>query len=164
LARGQRRLEAEQLWLVMAERYGLAVHIFRLAGIYGPGRGVLQQAREGRAKRIVKPGQVFSRIHVEDIVQVLEASIAAPHPGRVYNLCDDDPEAPDKVVAFACDLLGVAAPPEVPFEEAELSAMAKSFYADNKRVRNDRIKQELGVELRYPSYRDGLKADAAKLG
>ncbi len=159
LERGRLRLEAEHMWLVMAERYALPVHVFRLAGIYGPGRGVLQQVRDGRAKRIVKPGQVFSRIHVADIVQVLRASMAAPHPGRIYNVCDDDPEAPDKVVAHACQLLGVPAPPEVPFEEAELSDMARSFYADNKRVRNDRIKDELGVVLRYPSYRDGMAAD-----
>ena len=164
LERARRRLEAEHLWLVMAERYAIPVHIFRLAGIYGPGRGVLAQIREGRAKRVVKPGQVFSRIHVEDIVQVLRASMAAPFPGRIYNLADDDPAAPDKVVTFACDLLGVPAPPEVPFEQAELSAMARSFYADNKRVRNDRIKDELGVALRYPSYRDGLKADLAGEG
>jgi nucleoside-diphosphate-sugar epimerase len=164
LERSRRRLEAEQQWLVMAERYALPVHIFRLAGIYGPGRGVLAQIREGRAKRVVKPGQVFSRIHVEDIVQVLSASMAAPFPGRVYNLADDEPDAPDKVVTFACDLLGMPAPPEVPFDEAELSAMARSFYADNKRVRNERIKNELGVALRYPSYRDGLKADLAGEG
>jgi len=159
LERSVRRLEAEQQWLVMAERYAVPVHIFRLAGIYGPGRGVLAQVRNGRAKRVVKPGQVFSRIHVDDIVQVLRASMAAPHPGRIYNLADDEPEAPDKVVAFACGLLGVPAPPEVPFDEADLSDMARSFYADNKRVRNERIKSELGVALRYPSYRDGLKAD-----
>ena len=161
LERSRQRLEAEHMWLVMAERYALPAHIFRLAGIYGPGRGVLQQVRQGRAKRVVKPGQVFSRIHVADIVQVLRASMAAPYAGRIYNLCDDDPEAPDKVVAHACELLGVPAPPEVRFEDAEMSEMARSFYADNKRVRNDRIKDELGVRLTYPSYRDGMAADLA---
>jgi nucleoside-diphosphate-sugar epimerase len=159
LERSRLRLEAEHMWLVMAERYALPVHVFRLAGIYGPGRGVLQQVRQGRAKRIVKPGQVFSRIHVADMVQVLRASIGAPYPGRIYNLCDDEPEAPDKVVTYACALLGVAPPPEVPFDDAELSDMARSFYADNKRVRNDRIKDELGVELIHPSFRDGMAAD-----
>lgn len=161
LERSRRRFEAEQLWLIMAERYALPVHIFRLAGIYGPGRGVLNQVRQGRAKRIVKPGQVFSRIHADDIVQVLRASMSAPCPSRIYNLCDDDPEAPDKVVAYACALLGMPAPPEVAFEDAELSDMAKSFYADNKRVSNSRIKEELGVKLRHPSYRDGIAADLA---
>ena len=161
LGRSQRRFEAEQLWLVMAERYALPVHIFRLAGIYGPGRGVLSQVRKGRAKRIVKPGQVFSRTHVDDIVQVLRASMAAPYPSRIYNVCDDEPEAPDKVVAYACELLDMPAPPEVAFEDANLSDMAKSFYADNKRVCNLRIKEELGIKLRYPSYRDGMAADLA---
>ncbi|MDA1069870.1 MAG: SDR family oxidoreductase [Proteobacteria bacterium] len=158
LERSARRLEAEQNWLVMHERYGLPVHVFRLAGIYGPGRGVLEQIRSGRAKRIVKPGQVFSRIHVDDIVQVLEASMARPNPGAIYNVCDDEPEAPDRVVEYGCELLGIAPPEPVAFEDAELSDMARSFYADNKRVRNDRIRDELGVKLRYPSYREGLAA------
>lgn len=163
LERSRRRLEAEQNWLAMHERYGLPVHVFRLAGIYGPGRGVLEQVRSGRARRIVKPGQVFSRIHVDDIVQVLRASMARPHPGAIYNVCDDEPEAPDRVVAYAADLLGVPVPEAVAFEDAELSAMARSFYADNKRVRNDRIKDELGVVLRHPSYREGMAADLACL-
>lgn len=159
LGRSARRLEAELNWLAMHERYGLPVHIFRLAGIYGPGRGVLEQVRSGRARRIVKPGQVFSRIHVDDIVGVLRASMARPNPGAIYNVCDDEPEAPDKVVEHACALLGVIPPEPVAFEDAELSEMARSFYADNKRVRNDRIKTELGVVLRHPSYRDGMAAD-----
>jgi len=161
LERSARRVAAEEAWLVMHERYGLPIHIFRLAGIYGPGRGVLEQVREGRARRIVKPGQVFSRIHVDDIVQVLRASMDRPNPGAAYNLCDDEPEAPDKVVGYACELLGVKPPEPIPFEEAELSDMAKSFYADSKRVRNDRIKDELGVVLRHPSYRLGMAADLA---
>lgn len=161
LERSARRLEAEQNWLVMHERYGLPVHVFRLAGIYGPGRGVLEQIRSGRAKRIVKPGQVFSRIHVDDIVQVLEASMARPNPGAIYNVCDDEPEAPDRVVEYGCELLGVTPPEPVAFEDAELSDMARSFYADNKRVRNDRIRDELGVTLKYPSYREGMAADLA---
>ena len=162
LERSARRLEAEQNWLAMHERYGVPVHVFRLAGIYGPGRGVLEQVRSGRARRIVKPGQVFSRIHVDDIVRVLEASMARPNPGAIYNVCDDEPEAPDVVVEHACELLGVTPPEPVAFEDAELSDMARSFYADNKRVRNDRIKDELGVTLKYPSYRQGMAADLGR--
>jgi nucleoside-diphosphate-sugar epimerase len=152
--RGQRRLEAERAWLALPQ----PAHLFRLAGIYGPGRSALDTVRGGKARRIVKPGQVFSRIHVEDIVTVLRASIAHPAPGTAYNVCDDDAADPAEVIAFACDLLGVTPPPPVPFEKAELPPMARSFYDDNKRVRNDRIKQALGVTLRYPSYREGLRA------
>ena len=156
-ARGQRRKDAEDGWLDLWRRDGAPVHLFRLAGIYGPGRNALETVRSGRARRVVKPGQVFSRIHVDDIAQALKASMGAPNPGAVYNLCDDEAAPPQEVVAFACDLLGVALPPEIPFEEAELSPMARSFYSDNKRVRNDRIKRELGVRLRWPTYRDGLR-------
>ncbi len=159
LERSARRVAAEEAWLVMHERFGLPVHIFRLAGIYGPGRGVLEQVRKGRAWRIVKPGQVFSRIHVDDIVATLFASMARPHPGAVYNVCDDHPEEPAKVVEYACRLLGVTPPEPVAFEEADLSDMTRSFYADSKRVRNDRIKNELGIVLKYPSYREGMAAD-----
>ncbi len=154
LARARRRLAAERAWLAS----GLPVHVFRLAGIYGPGRNPLRNLLDGRAHRIVKPGQVFGRIHVEDLVRVLEASMARPHPGRVYNVADDEPAPPQDVVAFAAALLGVEPPPEIPFEEAELSPAARAFYADCRRVRNDRIKRELGVVLRYPTYREGLRA------
>ena len=156
--RGERRLAAERGWLALWRDHGLPVHLFRLAGIYGPGRNALETVRRGRAQRIDKPGQVFSRIHVEDIASVLEASIAAPNPGRAYNLCDDDPAPPEAVIAHACALLGVEAPPLVPFEAAELSDMARSFYRDNKRVSNARIKAELGVALAYPDYKTGLAA------
>ncbi|MEM7225914.1 MAG: SDR family oxidoreductase [Pseudomonadota bacterium] len=156
--RGQRRVDAEAGWRALAEAHGLPLHIFRLAGIYGPGRSALDSVRRGKAKRIDKPGQVFSRIHVEDIASVLEASIARPAPGAVYNLCDDDPAPPAEVVAHACELLGQAPPPLIPFAEAELSPMGRSFYRDNKRVSNRRIKDELGVTLRYPSYQVGLRA------
>ena len=152
--RGRRRLRAEEDWRAL----GGPVHIFRLAGIYGPGRNQLRSLQEGKAKRIVKPGQVFSRIHVEDIAAVLEASIARPNAGAAYNVCDDEPAPPQDVVAYAAELLGRAPPPEVPFEEAELSPMAASFYADSKRVSNRLIREELGVELAYPTYREGLKA------
>ena len=156
--RGERRLAAENGWLALWRAHGLPVHIFRLAGIYGPDRNALETVRRGRAQRIDKPGQVFSRIHVADIASALEASIAAPNPGRAYNLCDDDPAPPEAVIAHACALLGVEPPPLVPFEAAELSEMARSFYRDNKRVSNARIKAELGVSLAYPDYRTGLKA------
>ena len=156
MPRTRRRVAAEAHWLAS----GLPVHIFRLAGIYGPGpgRNALDAVRAGTARRIVKPGQVFGRIHVDDIVQVLRASMAKPNPGAIYNVADDEPAPPQDVIAFACRLLGVAPPPEVPYEQAELSAMARSFYADNRRVCNARIKDQLGVKLRYPTYRDGLRA------
>ena len=154
-ARGQRRLDAERAWLALE---GRPAHLFRLAGIYGPGRNALETVRSGRAKRIDKPGQVFSRIHRDDIVAVLAASIAKPNPGRAYNLCDDEAAPPEEVIAYACSLLGIAPPPLIPFEKAELSPMARSFYRDNKRVSNARIKQELRVSLAYPDYRAGLKA------
>jgi nucleoside-diphosphate-sugar epimerase len=137
---------------------GLPLHIFRLAGIYGPGRGPFAKVRAGTARRIVKPGQVFSRIHVDDIAQVLAASIARPDPGMAYNVCDDDPAPPEDVIAHAAELLGVPVPPAIPYDQADLTPMARSFYGESKRVRNDRIKAELGVTLQYPSYRDGLPA------
>lgn len=153
--RGQRRVDAERAWQGIA---GLPVHVFRIAGIYGPGRGPFAKVRAGTARRIVKPGQVFSRIHVEDIARVLAASMDRPDPGAVYNLCDDDPAPPQDVIAFAATLLGLPPPPEVPFEEADLSPMGRSFYSESKRVANDRIKTDLGVRLRYPDYRAGLAA------
>lgn len=155
LDRSRRRAAAEAAW----QASGLPVHIFRLAGIYGPGRSAVDTVREGNARRIVKPGQVFSRIHVDDIAATVLASLARPHPGRIYNVCDDDAAPPQDVIAYACQLLGVEPPPEVPWEQAQatLSPMALSFYADNKRVSNERIKRELGVVLRQPSYREGLR-------
>jgi nucleoside-diphosphate-sugar epimerase len=156
--RGRRRVAAEAGWLDLYRRRGVPVHLFRLAGIYGPGRSALDTVRQGRAQRIDKPGQMFSRIHVADLVAVLRASMARPDPGAIYNVCDDDPAPPEAVVAYACTLLGVDPPPLVPFDQAELSPMARSFYDDNKRVSNRRIKQALGVRLAYPSYREGLQA------
>jgi len=153
--RGRRRAAAEAAWQAIP---ALPLHIFRLAGIYGPGRGPFEKLRAGTARRIVKPGQVFSRIHVEDIANVLAASIARPDPGAVYNVCDDDPAPPQDVIAFAAQLLDLPAPPEVAFEEAEMSPMARSFYAESKRVSNRRIKDELGVRLIHPDYRSGLRA------
>jgi nucleoside-diphosphate-sugar epimerase len=156
--RGRRRVAAEVGWSRLLYAEGLPLHVFRLAGIYGPGRSALDSLRAGTAKRVIKPGQVFSRINVADIVQVLHASMARPNAGAVYNVCDDDPAPPWEVVEYAAELLGIPAPPAVPFEQAELSDMARSFYDDNKRVRNERIKRELGVQLMYPSYREGLRA------
>ena len=156
--RGRRRCEAEAAWLGLWRQHGVPVHLFRLAAIYGPGRSALDHVRSGAARRIDKPGQIFSRIHVEDIATVLEASMARPRPGTVYNVCDDMPAAPQTVIAFACALLGVEPPPLVPFDQADLSPMARSFYDDNKRVDNARMKRELGVRLRYPDYMAGLRA------
>jgi len=160
--RSRRRVDAEAAWLAFGAETGVPTHVFRLAGIYGPGRSTLEQVRSGQAQRIDRPGQVFSRIHVEDIAAVLEASIRRPAAGRIYNVCDDEPAAPADVVSEACRLLGVPPPPLIPYEEAALSEMGRSFWADNRRVRNERIKSELGVALRYPSYREGLAALAVK--
>lgn len=157
-ARGRARVEAEQAWQALAQKHDLPLHIFRLAGIYGPGRGPFAKLRNGTARRIVKPGQVFSRIHVEDIVRVLMASINAPAAGTIYNLCDDDPAPPQDVIACAAEMLGMPVPPAEPFDQAELSPMARSFYAESKRVSNARIKRELGITLKYPDYRNGLAA------
>jgi nucleoside-diphosphate-sugar epimerase len=153
-ARGRQRVLAEDQWRVT----GLPMHIFRLAGIYGPGRGPFEKVRDGSARRVIKAGQVFSRTHVDDIAQVLQASMTAPRPGTAYNVCDDDPAPPQDVIAYAAELLGLPIPPAVPIEEANLTPMGASFYAESKRVRNDRIKRDLGVRLLYPTYREGLAA------
>ncbi len=153
--RGRRRVDAETGWQSIK---ALPLHIFRLAGIYGPGSNQLVSLLNGKSRRVVKPGQVFSRIHVDDIAAVLRASMARPNPGQAYNVCDDEAAPPQDVVAYAAQLMGLEAPPEVTFDEAEMSPMGRSFYAESKRVTNDRIKQELGVELAYPTYREGLSA------
>ena len=157
--RSQWRLAAETAWRLLAGETGLPLAIFRLAGIYGPGRNQLRGVAEGKARRIIKPGQVFNRIHVEDIAAVLAASMARPPEGvRIYNVCDDEPASPQEVIEYAAMLLGVAPPPETAIDDPRVSAMARSFYADNKRCRNARIRQELGIALRFPTYREGLKA------
>ena len=153
--RGQARVEAEAAWAAIP---GLPLHIFRLAGIYGPGRGPFSKVREGTARRIIKEGQVFSRTHVADIARVLAASIARPNPGAAYNVCDDDPAPPQDVIAYAAELLGLPIPEAVAFEDADMSPMARSFYAESKKVRNGRIKDELGVELLFPDYKSGLRS------
>ena len=153
--RGRWRVRAEQQWAAIPD---LPLHIFRLAGIYGPGRGPFSKLKRGGLRRIIKPGQVFSRIHVDDIAQVLAASMMHPNPGAIYNVCDDEPVPPQDVIGYAAELQGLPLPPAVPFDQADLTPMARSFYNENKRVRNDRIKEELGVDLLYPNYRVGLEA------
>ncbi|MFD2738306.1 SDR family oxidoreductase [Sulfitobacter aestuarii] len=153
--RGQARVEAEAAWQAIPE---LPLHIFRLAGIYGPGRGPFAKVRRGTARRIIKQGQVFSRIHVEDIAQALDKSLARPQPGAIYNLCDDDPAPPQDVIGHAAELLGLPLPPAIAFEDAEMTEMARSFYAESKKVRNDHAKAALGWQPKYPDYRSGLSA------
>jgi nucleoside-diphosphate-sugar epimerase len=162
--RTRARVVAESGWLALGEEAGRPAQVFRLAGIYGPGRSALDKLRAGTARRIVKPGQVFNRIHVEDIATVLEASIARPRAGATYNVADDEPAPPEDVIAYGAELLGIEPPPEVPFEEADLSPMARSFYGDSRRISNALIKSELGVRLAYPNYREGLQtlADPAR--
>jgi nucleoside-diphosphate-sugar epimerase len=149
---------AEEAWLDLGRRSGKPVQVFRLAGIYGPGRNALRNLEEGTAKRIVKAGQVFNRIHVDDIARVLARSLERPRQGAIYNVADDEPAPPQDVVAHAAALAGVEPPPEVPFAEAELSPMAVSFYGESKRVLNRLIRSELGVSLAHPTYREGLAA------
>jgi hypothetical protein len=156
--RGQYRLAAEQAWLALHASDGLPVHIFRLAGIYGPERNALREMLEGKARRIFKVGQVFSRIHVEDIAGTLETSLARPHPGAIYAVADALPAPAHEVVAYAAALLDLPPPPLMPYAWAELSPMARSFYQASRRVCNRRILEELGVALRYPDYRAGLEA------
>lgn len=155
-ARSQVRLAIERDWLALGERSGKAVQIFRLAGIYGPGRNPLTKLRQGTATRLIKPGQVFNRIHVDDITGVLMASLERPRQGAIYNVADDEPAPAQDVVSFAADLAGIAPPAEVPFDPAKLSAMAASFYSENRRVSNALVKRELGYSFRYPSYREAL--------
>jgi hypothetical protein len=159
--RTRRRAAAEQDWLAFGTDTGIRTQIFRLAGIYGPGRSVFDDIKAGTAKRIVRPGQMFSRIHVADITNILHAAMNGGSDATIFNVCDDEPAASADVVTYACRLLGVKPPPEIAFDQAELSPMALSFWADNKRVRNDLLKKELGVSLLYPSYREGLNAARA---
>ncbi|MET0604953.1 MAG: SDR family oxidoreductase [Beijerinckiaceae bacterium] len=155
--RGKWRIAAERSWEGL-RRPGRAVHLFRLAGIYGPERNALVNVSQGKAKRLIKPGQVFNRIHVDDIAQIIAATLDRRQPGGAWNVADDEPAAPQDVVSFAAGLLGLPAPPETPFDAAKLTPMAASFYADNKRVANAKVRRELGLTLRYPTYREGLRA------
>ncbi|MEQ1649990.1 MAG: SDR family oxidoreductase [Hyphomicrobiaceae bacterium] len=156
--RALRRALAETQWRSFGTTHGKRVQVFRLPGIYGPGRSVIDSLRDGTAKRVIKPGQVFNRIHVVDIARVLAAAMQAPAVYSIYNVVDDEPAAPQDVITYAAELLGIRAPAEVAFDAARMSPMAQSFYSENKRVKNDRIKQALGVTLQYPTYREGLLA------
>ncbi len=154
--RALNRVEAEAAWMALGAGRGIPVALLRLAGIYGPGRNTFVNLDEGSARRLVKPGQIFNRIHVDDIAAVIEAA-AARRAAGVFNVTDDEPAPPQDVVAYAADLAGYPPLPDIPFETADLSPMARSFYAENKRVGNARL-AELGVRLRYPTYRDALTA------
>ena len=158
--RSKRRLVAEQAWQALAQKCGVPLSIFRLAGIYGPGRSAIDRIRAGSARCIIKPGQVFNRIHVSDAARVIAASLDAPEKDGVYNLTDDLPAPPQDIITYAADLLKAPPPPQVSLEDANLSAMAESFYSENKRVRNQRIKDDLGITLQFPTYKHGLKAIA----
>ena len=152
--RGQLRVEAETAWA----KLDLPLHIFRLAGIYGPGRGPFAKLRKGAARRIIKKNQLFSRIHVEDIAQILTASIAKPSPNSIYNVCDNLAAPPEDVIGYAAELLGLPIPADEDFETAEMTPMARSFYSESKKVSNEKLKQELGVTLKYSDYKVGLKS------
>jgi nucleoside-diphosphate-sugar epimerase len=161
---GARRVAAERDWQEVGQGMGLTVQVFRLPGIYGPGRSAFDRLRRGEARRIAAPGQVFSRIHVDDLAAGLEASMIRPRAGAVYNLCDDEPAPNSEVVAYAAQLLGMPPPPEIPLAESRLSAAALRFYAESKRVSNARAKAELSWRLAYPTYREGLRATLAAGG
>lgn len=156
--RARARIAAEADWAGLGVAWSLPLIIFRLPGIYGPGRSALDTVRVRKARRILKQGQVFNRMHVDDIAAALAASMEKPRAHDLYNLADDEPSPPQDVIDYACNLLDVAPPPLTPFEDADLSDMAKSFYRDNKRVSNTRMKKALGVTLQYPTYREGLDA------
>lgn len=160
-ARTRQRVDIEEAWLQLGRDSGKPVQIFRLSGIYGPGRNAITKLRNGTANRLIKPGQVFNRIHVDDIAGVLMASLAKPRQGAIYNVTDDEPGPPQDVITFAADLTGLEPPPEIPFEQARLSPMAASFYGESKRVSNALVKRELGYAFRYPAYREALRALAA---
>jgi nucleoside-diphosphate-sugar epimerase len=163
LTRAEDRIEAELAWQALGAARAVPVAVIRIAGIYGPGQNALETVKAGRARRIVKPGQVFNRIHVGDLADIIDGAVSVALTscaGGVFNAADDEPTAPGDPIAFAAGLLGVAPPPEIPFEEAKktMSPFAVSFYGESKRVRNARIKSALGVTLRYPTYREGLRA------
>lgn len=155
--RSARRLAAEQAWRGLGPGHGTPVAILRLPGIYGPGRSAIDSLKAGTARRIVKPGQVFNRIHVADIARILLVLHEQGRAGSVYNLADDEPAAPEDVIAYAAEMMGLPVPPAIPFEDARLSPMAASFYAECKRVRNTQIKADLGLSLAFPTYREGLR-------
>lgn len=152
------RIKAENAWIELGLRPGIRADILRLAGIYGPGRSTVDALRAGSAKRLIKPGQVFNRIHVTDIADTLRAVLDHTGSRRIWNVTDNEPAPPQDVVSFAANLLGLEPPPEMAFDRATLSPMARSFYSENKRVSNRAIREELGVSLDYPTYREGMQA------
>jgi nucleoside-diphosphate-sugar epimerase len=156
--RSRHRIEAEQRWLRLGQQAQFSVQIFRLAGVYGPGRNPLQQIADGAAKRSIKPCQVFNRAHVTDVVQVLMASMERPNRGAIYNVADDEPAPHGDVITFAAGLLGREPPPEAQFAGAHMYRFTHALHEDYTRVRNTRIKTDLGLKLIYPTYRDGLEA------
>ncbi|WP_293801774.1 SDR family oxidoreductase [uncultured Bosea sp.] len=160
-ARTRQRVDIEEAWLQLGRDSGKPVQIFRLSGIYGPGRNAITKLRNGTANRLIKPGQIFNRIHVDDIAGVLMASLAQPRQGAIYNVTDDEPGPPQDVITFAAELTGLTPPPEIPFEQAKLSQMAASFYGESKRVSNALVKREFGYAFRYPTYREALRDLAA---
>jgi nucleoside-diphosphate-sugar epimerase len=158
-ARGRERLAAELAWADFGARQNIAVAVLRLAGIYGPGQNALDQIARGKARRVVKPGQIFNRIHVADIAQAIDAVFARRASG-IFDVADDEPSPPGEPLVFAAQLMGVVPPPEIPFADAapSLSPLGLSFWQECRRVKNDKLKRELGVVLRYPTYREGLRA------
>lgn len=156
--RGRRRVEAERGWQRFSRETEIPLHVFRIAGIYGPGRGPIEQLLRGKDRQVVRKGQVFNRIHVADIANLLRASIDAGKPGSVYNVCDDLPAPPEDVVDYAAGLLGLEPPVRVELSAAKLSPMARSFYGESKRVCNEKIKRELCTHLKHPDFRSGLDA------
>ena len=156
--RGKRRVQAEREWRRLGDESGIPVTVFRLAGIYGPGRSQLAQVRSGRARRILKPGQVFSRIHVDDIAAALEAAILGETRAPVFNLADDEPASTADVAAYAAHLLGVAPTPLVPLDHSSVSDRLRDMYSECRRVSNARMKARLLPDLAFPTYREGLRA------
>ncbi|CAL1690301.1 hypothetical protein MMB232_00423 [Brevundimonas subvibrioides] len=155
---GARRVRAEADWLDAGRGMGLTVQILRLPGIYGPGRSVVDRLRDGSARIVRKPGQIFNRVHVEDAVGGMFASIARPRPGGAYNLCDDEPSSADVVMSWAADRMGLPSPPEVEWTDPSVSDAMRRFYLDSKRISNARAKAELGWQPMYPTWREGLEA------
>lgn len=156
--RGSKRARAESAWLKTRRVAGIPINIFRLSGIYGPERSAIDSVRAGDTRRIFKDGHVFNRMHIDDIVAVMIASMSQPQPGDIYNLADDMPAPSHELIAYACGLLGKTPPAMVNYEDIEMAPMARSFYKDNKRIRNDKIKEKLGITLKHPDYKSGLDA------
>jgi nucleoside-diphosphate-sugar epimerase len=159
--RGRARIAAEAQWRALGASMDVPVHVMRLAGIYGPGRNLLRKLRDGQARRIVKPGQTFNRTHVADIAQAIGLALAASGQGGIWNVADEEPAPPQDVIAYAAELIGMPAPPEEPFDSADMTPMASSFYADNKKISIAKLKRELSFNPLYPTYREGLRALAA---